>query len=193
MMWVERSSKVSADNYRVEILGGVGAQLLVKAAVTGRHVAGSHIPKYGCNNMGVVIHRTHCNWQILEKQERADALRLFKSLLLTSCIWRSNVPCLRTHGWAAPRQPTVSGTDGEVPSGQTCIRGTCMRGVSSKVHHKTVSFWEHQSSGEGGHGHRIAKKCTNPTLGGQSSKNTIWPTKYSAEDRLQTGLLGRHG
>jgi hypothetical protein len=35
MTWVERSSKASADNYHAEILGGVGAQLLIKAAVAG--------------------------------------------------------------------------------------------------------------------------------------------------------------
>jgi hypothetical protein len=66
MTWIERSSKASADNYQVEILGGVGAQILVKAAVTGHHMAGSHIPKYGCNNMVVMIHRTHCKQPMLE-------------------------------------------------------------------------------------------------------------------------------
>jgi hypothetical protein len=86
MTWVERISKVSADNYWVEILGGVEAQLLVKAAVTGRRVAGSHIPKYRCDNMGVVIHGTHCKCPMMEKQAQADVLRLFKSLMLTSCI-----------------------------------------------------------------------------------------------------------
>ncbi len=61
LTWVERSLKASADNYRAEILGGVGAQLLVKAAVTGRHVAGSHIPHYGCDNR-------RCNsWELLQK------------------------------------------------------------------------------------------------------------------------------
>jgi hypothetical protein len=60
MTWVERNSKASADNYLEEILGEIGAQLLVKAPVTGHHMAVSHIPKYGCNNMGVMIHRTHC-------------------------------------------------------------------------------------------------------------------------------------
>jgi hypothetical protein len=43
------------DNDQAEILEGVGAQLLVKAAVTGWHVAESHIPHYSCDNMGVVI------------------------------------------------------------------------------------------------------------------------------------------
>ncbi len=83
MMWVERSSKASADNYWVKILGGVGAQLLVKAAVAGCHVAGSHIPKYGCNNMGVVIHKTHCKQPMLEKQ---TLLWRFKPIMSTYCI-----------------------------------------------------------------------------------------------------------
>jgi hypothetical protein len=86
LTWVERSSKARADNYRAEIFGGVGAQLLVKAAVTGRHVAGSHIPHYGCDNMGIVIHGNHCRRPMLEKQAQADILRLFKSLMSTSCI-----------------------------------------------------------------------------------------------------------
>ncbi len=86
MRWVERSSKASADNYRAEILGGVGAQVLVKAVVTEHHVARSHIPKYECNSMGMVIHGTPCKHPMLEKQAKADVLRLFKSLMLTSCI-----------------------------------------------------------------------------------------------------------
>jgi hypothetical protein len=61
MIYMERSSKASADNYRAEILGGVGAQLLVKAAATGRHVAGAHTPGYSCNNLGVVIHGNNCH------------------------------------------------------------------------------------------------------------------------------------
>ncbi len=86
LTWVERSSKASADNYRAEILGGVRAQLLVKAAVTGWHVAGSYIPHYGCDNMGIVIHGNHCRHPMLEKQAQADILHLFKSLMSTSCI-----------------------------------------------------------------------------------------------------------
>jgi hypothetical protein len=86
MTWVERSSKISADNYRAEILGGVGAQLLVKTAVTGCQVAGSHIPGYGCDNLGVVIHGNNCRHPMLEKQAQADVLRLFKLLILSSQI-----------------------------------------------------------------------------------------------------------
>ncbi len=40
MTWAEKSTKPSANNYRAEILGGIGAQLIIKAAITGRGVAG---------------------------------------------------------------------------------------------------------------------------------------------------------
>ena len=79
MTWVEKSSKKSADNYRAEILEGVGAQILVQAAVTGQHVAGAHIPEYGWDNLGAVIHGNHCRHPMLENQAQADVLRLFKS------------------------------------------------------------------------------------------------------------------
>jgi hypothetical protein len=97
MMWVERSSKASADNYCAEILGGVGAQLLVKAVVTGCHMAGSHFPKYGYNNIGIFIHWTHCKSLMLEKQAQADVLWLFKSLMSTSRIG-SQMYNVHTHG-----------------------------------------------------------------------------------------------
>ena len=61
--------------------------MLVKTAVTGRHVAaGAHIPEYGCNNLGVVIHGNHCRRPMMEKQAPADVLCLFKSLVSSSRI-----------------------------------------------------------------------------------------------------------
>jgi hypothetical protein len=86
MTWVQKSSKSSADNYRAEIFGGVGAQLLVKAAVTGRNVAGAHTPGYSCNNLGVVIHGNNCRRTMLEKQAQSDVLHLFKLLISSSQI-----------------------------------------------------------------------------------------------------------
>jgi hypothetical protein len=44
----------------------------MKAAVTRCHMAGSHILKYGCNYMGMVIHGTHCKCPMLKKQAQAD-------------------------------------------------------------------------------------------------------------------------
>jgi hypothetical protein len=84
--WAEKSNKRSADNYRAEILGGCCAQLIVKAAFTGCNVAGSAIPEYGCNNMGVVLHGSQHHCPLLEKQAQSDILRYFKCLISTSCI-----------------------------------------------------------------------------------------------------------
>jgi hypothetical protein len=72
--WAEKSNKRSVDNYRAEILGGCCAQLIVKAAITGRNVAGSAILEYGCNNMGVVLHGTQHRRPLLEKQAQSDIL-----------------------------------------------------------------------------------------------------------------------
>jgi hypothetical protein len=84
--WAEKSNKRSADNYRAEILGGCCAQLIVKAAITGRNVAGSAIPEYGCDNMGVVLHGTQHCCPLLEKQAQSDILQYFKRLISTSRI-----------------------------------------------------------------------------------------------------------
>jgi hypothetical protein len=86
MTWVEKSSKSSADNYHAKILGVVKAQLLVKAAVMGRNVAGAHTPRYGCNNLGVVIYGINCKCSMLEKQAQSDFLCLFKWLISSSQI-----------------------------------------------------------------------------------------------------------
>jgi hypothetical protein len=83
---VKRSSKGSADNYCAEILGGVGAKLLVNAAVTERHKAAAHIPGYGCDNLGIVIHDNNCRCPMLEKLAQVDVLRLFKLLISSSQI-----------------------------------------------------------------------------------------------------------
>ena len=73
--WVEKSNKRLGDNYRAEILGGCCAQLIVKAAITRRKVAGSAIPKYGYYNMGMVLHGTQHRRPLLEKQAQSDILR----------------------------------------------------------------------------------------------------------------------
>ena len=53
----------SADNYRGEILGGVMALLLIKAATTGR-VEPDHPLNCHCDNMGVVKHAHHPDWTL---------------------------------------------------------------------------------------------------------------------------------
>ncbi len=84
--WVERSTKKSADNYRAEILGGCCAQLVVKAAISGRNMSGAAKVRYGCDNMGVVLHGTHHKRPLLEKQAQSDVLRYFKQLVGSSRI-----------------------------------------------------------------------------------------------------------
>ncbi len=77
MTWVEKSTKSSANNYWAEILGGIGAQLIIKAAITGRGVAGHQALRIGCNNMGVVRHGNSPLWSMLERQPQADILRYY--------------------------------------------------------------------------------------------------------------------
>jgi hypothetical protein len=79
--WVEKSSKLLADNYWAEILGGCCAQLIVKAAIAGRNVLGSPIPHFGCDNMGVVLYGNNSRCPLLEKQAQADVLQYIKQLI----------------------------------------------------------------------------------------------------------------
>jgi hypothetical protein len=44
MACAEKSTKSSANNYQAEILGGIGTQLMIKAAISGRGVAGHRVP-----------------------------------------------------------------------------------------------------------------------------------------------------
>jgi hypothetical protein len=84
--WAEKSAKQLVENYWVEILGGCCAQLFVKAAIMRKNVCGFAVPKFGCNNMGVVVYGTQHQRPLLEKQARSDVLRYLKNLVLTSCI-----------------------------------------------------------------------------------------------------------
>lgn len=74
----EKSS--SADNYRGEILGGVTALLLIKAATTGRVNPDPNLNCH-CDNMGVVNHANHPDWTLREKQSQADSLALLKHII----------------------------------------------------------------------------------------------------------------
>jgi hypothetical protein len=86
VLWVERSTKTLADKYRAEILVGCCAQLVVKAAISGRNVGVSATPRYGCDNMGVVLHGTHHHRPLLGKQAQLDVLHYFKQLVGSSRI-----------------------------------------------------------------------------------------------------------
>ena len=86
MTWAEKSTKSSANNYRAEISGGIGVQLIIKATITGRGVAGHRVPKIGCDNMGVVRHSNSPLRPMLEKQPQADVLQYYKDLMALSQI-----------------------------------------------------------------------------------------------------------
>jgi hypothetical protein len=81
---VERTDTYAVDNYRVEILGGIAAQLIMKAALQGKEVHHSTPIIAYCDNLGVVHHGNCANRPLAEKQKQADALRTFKHLVATS-------------------------------------------------------------------------------------------------------------
>ena len=84
--WVEKTTRKDADNYRAEILGGVGAQLVVKAALQDRSPSHCMEPRYGCDNLGVVSHGNQPRRSMLERQAQADILRIFKRLISSSPV-----------------------------------------------------------------------------------------------------------
>ena len=84
--WVEKTTKKGADNYRAEILGGIAAQLIVKAALTNRRRHSSMRVRVGCDNLGVVNHGNKARRPLYERQSQADVLRLFKQLVAQSLV-----------------------------------------------------------------------------------------------------------
>lgn len=65
--WVEKTTRKDVDNYRAEILGGIGAQLVVKAALENRSASHCMEPRYGCDNLGVVSHGNQARRSMLER------------------------------------------------------------------------------------------------------------------------------
>ena len=78
--WAEYSE--SAGSYRGEILGGIMAQLILKAAAKGYN---GMIPRVGadCDNNGVVTHGNTPHIPLSTNQTQADLLRVFKNLIST--------------------------------------------------------------------------------------------------------------
>jgi hypothetical protein len=76
-------SSSDSDNYRGEILGAIGATLLIDAALKTRSPA--NLPPYTpsitlyCNNRGVVIHGNAPSKPLKDGQAQADLLRLLKT------------------------------------------------------------------------------------------------------------------
>jgi len=59
LIWVEKIDSYDADNYQAEILGGIAAQLMLRAALQGK---GVHMPTpitSFCDNLGLVHHENH--------------------------------------------------------------------------------------------------------------------------------------
>ncbi len=55
--WVKKTTTKTADNYRTEILGGIAAELSIKAALADRKVHPLMTVRVGCDNFGVIHHR----------------------------------------------------------------------------------------------------------------------------------------
>jgi hypothetical protein len=64
--WVERTSAASADTYRGELLAGVCALLIVKAATHGHVLDPSIRVIFHCNKLGVVFHGNNPRRQLPE-------------------------------------------------------------------------------------------------------------------------------
>jgi hypothetical protein len=81
VLWVEKSNRFSADNYRAEILGGIALQLILCTACEGKYISPSIRPRIGCDNNGVVYHGNH-PWRPLQaNQAQADVLWHYKQLV----------------------------------------------------------------------------------------------------------------
>jgi hypothetical protein len=81
LSWVEKSDRLSADNYRAEILGGIALQMLVSVACDMKYISPSMKPHFGCDNNGVVYHGNHPHRPLPAKQAQADVLRYYRQLV----------------------------------------------------------------------------------------------------------------
>ncbi len=68
VIWVEKSTKKAANNYRAKILEGCSTQLIIKATITGRNVLGHGTLTVGWDNMEVARHGNSPQWPMLKKQ-----------------------------------------------------------------------------------------------------------------------------
>ena len=67
--WVEKTDSYTAYNYRAEILGGIAAQLILRAALQGKQLHKSTLITAFCDNLGVMHHGNHANRPLAEKQK----------------------------------------------------------------------------------------------------------------------------
>ncbi len=76
--WVEESIALKPDNYCAESLGGISAQLVIKAKLTGRAKPQTMSHVFCCDNLGVVHHGNQPKCPLPEKQSQTDVLQVFK-------------------------------------------------------------------------------------------------------------------
>lgn len=82
--WTERTDRWNATNYRGEILGGILALLILRAATEGHSMPSFSKAICGCNNMGVMGHGNEFWAPLQEKQCQGDLLRVLKRLVATA-------------------------------------------------------------------------------------------------------------
>jgi hypothetical protein len=76
----ERTDSDTASNYRGELLGGLLAALILKAA-SALLSGNAHPTVLACDNMGVVIHGNERHRSLKEAQAQADIIRCFRGIL----------------------------------------------------------------------------------------------------------------
>jgi hypothetical protein len=76
----ERTDNHTASNYRGELLGGLLAALILKAA-SSLLSGDAHPAVVACDNMGVVIHGNNRHQSLREAQAQADIIRCFCDIL----------------------------------------------------------------------------------------------------------------
>jgi hypothetical protein len=76
----ERTDNQTASNYWGELLGGLLAALILKAA-SSLLSGNAHPAVVACYNMGVVIHGNDWHRSLREAQSQADLIRCFREIL----------------------------------------------------------------------------------------------------------------
>jgi len=84
--WTERTDRWNATNYRGEVLGGILALVILRAATEGYAMPSFSRVVCGCDNMGVVSHGNEFWAPLQEKQCQGDLLRVLKRLVATAPV-----------------------------------------------------------------------------------------------------------
>ena len=84
--WTEQTTRYSATNYRGEALGGIIAQLILRAATEGHQMPKCSTVQCGCDNLGIVGHGNKYWEPLKESQSQHDVLRILKRLVSTATV-----------------------------------------------------------------------------------------------------------